>query len=67
VITVAVLVAAVVVGVPLLVICWALLLLVFREAAILAVMTVTLVPVFGPWVILFNVLAMVALRAMCRR
>jgi hypothetical protein len=54
------------IGVPLLVLCWALLLLTFREAALLALGTAMLVPVLGPWIIVFNAIGFVAIRAMCR-
>jgi hypothetical protein len=60
-------VAAVLACIPVLVLVWALFLLVFREAALLAISTLFLVPVFGPWIIVFNVLVVIAMRAICRR
>jgi hypothetical protein len=57
-----VLVGAIVVGIPLLVIAWALLLLISAEFAMLAVVTVCLVPVLGWPVTAFNVLVAAAIR-----
>jgi hypothetical protein len=47
--------AIVVASIPVLVLVWALFLLVFREAALLAINTISLIRVFDPWIILFNV------------
>lgn len=47
-ITFLILAAAVVIGVPLLVLCWALLLLVFKEHAMAAVMAVVMLATCGP-------------------
>lgn len=66
-IVLSILAAVIVIGVPLLVLAWAALLLIFREAALLAVATIALLPVFGPWIILFNVILAVGVRAMCRQ
>jgi hypothetical protein len=59
--------AVVVIGIPLLMLAWVALLLIFRSAALLAVATIALLPVFGPWIILFNVILAVGVRAMCRQ
>lgn len=53
-------------GIPALLIAWALLLVIFHEAAFLVVATVLLIPVFGPWVIVVNALGFVAIRALSR-